>query len=114
MLKTSAGTFTSTIVKTRTHTITDTSGISVCFGHIEPENLLTEAKAALGSMKARFYDKIQIDTTHFIATSPASPSNPSGGPGIEYQKALQLSIVGRWLPSFRFHTLTPSRFYSPS
>ncbi|ORY61174.1 hypothetical protein BCR35DRAFT_326729 [Leucosporidium creatinivorum] len=92
VLKTSAGTFSSAIVKTRTHTITDTSGISVCFGHIEPETLLTEAKAALGSMKARFYDKIQIDTTHFVATSPASPSNPSGGPGIEYQKALQLSI----------------------
>jgi chitin biosynthesis protein CHS5 len=100
VLKTSAGTFTSAIVKTRTHTITDTSGISVCFGHIEPENLLTEAKAALGYMKARFYDKIQIDTTHFVATSPANPSNPSGGPGIEYQKALQLSIVRRQLSSF--------------
>jgi hypothetical protein len=93
VLKTSAGTYNSTIAKTRTHTITDTSGISVCFGLVEPESLLTEARAALGTMKARYYDKIQIDTTHFVATSPASPSNPTGGPGVEYQKALQLSIV---------------------
>lgn len=93
MLKTTAGTFSSQIVKTRTHTITDTSGISVCFGHIDPPNLLADAKSAIQAMKAKQFDKIQIDTTHFVATSPASPSNPEGGPGPEYQKALQLSIV---------------------
>lgn len=44
-------------------------------------------------MKGRYSDKIQIDTTHFVATSPAAINNPHGGPGVEYQKALQLSIV---------------------
>ncbi|SGY66932.1 BQ5605_C004g02725 [Microbotryum silenes-dioicae] len=92
VLKTSAGTYTSPTVKTRTHTITDTSGISVCFGLIEPEAKLAEAKSALAAMKAKYSDKIQIDTTHFVATSPASASNPTGGPSVEYQKALQLSI----------------------
>lgn len=93
VLKTSAGTFTSPIVKIHTHTISDTSGISVCFGLVEPAGLLAEAKDALKVMKARGDDRIQIDTTHFVATSPASVGNPKGGPGVEYQKALQLSIV---------------------
>ncbi|SCV72674.1 BQ2448_4211 [Microbotryum intermedium] len=92
VLKTSAGTYSSPTAKTRTHTITDTSGISVCFGLIEPEAKLAEAKSALAAMKAKYSDKIQIDTTHFVATSPASASNPTGGPSVEYQKALQLSI----------------------
>lgn len=92
-LKTSAGTYNSPTVKIHTHTISDTSGISVCFGLVEPVALLGEAKTALGMMKARYSDKIQIETTHFVATSPASPSNPNGGPCVEYQKALQLSIV---------------------
>ncbi|KAM0792882.1 hypothetical protein ACM66B_002644 [Microbotryomycetes sp. NB124-2] len=92
VMKTTAGTLSSPIVKTRTHTINDTSGLSVCFGHVEPEKLLSDAQNAIRDMKAKYSDKIQIDTTHFVATSPASPSNPSGGPGPEYQKALQLSI----------------------
>lgn len=91
-LKTSAGTFTSSIAKIRTHTITDTSGISVCFGLVDPPSLLVEAKSALSAMGAKYTDKIQIETTHFVATSPASVANPTGGPGVEYQKALQLSI----------------------
>ncbi|KAH7884226.1 hypothetical protein F5I97DRAFT_1887798, partial [Phlebopus sp. FC_14] len=51
-------------------------------------------------MKAKWSDKIQIDTTHFVCTSPAvtptgahaSEGNVVGGPGVEYQRALQLSI----------------------
>lgn len=93
VLKTSAGTFTSPIIKIHTHTISDTSGISVCFGLVDPPQLLGEAQAAVAEMKAKHFDKIQIDTTHFVATSPASAANPGGGPGVEYQKALQLSIV---------------------
>ncbi|KAM0749709.1 hypothetical protein T439DRAFT_357238 [Meredithblackwellia eburnea MCA 4105] len=92
VLKTSAGTFTSPTVKIRTHTIENTSGVTVCFGLCEPESLLKEAKAALDVMKGRHSDKIQIDTTHFVATSPAAVDNPTGGPGVEYQRALQLSI----------------------
>ncbi|KAK4056332.1 hypothetical protein OIO90_002776 [Microbotryomycetes sp. JL221] len=92
VMKTTAGTLSSPILKTRTHTINDTSGLSVCFGHVEPSKLLSDAQDAIRDMKAKFSDKIQIDTTHFVATSPATPSNPTGGPGPEYQKALQLSI----------------------
>ncbi|KAF8265130.1 hypothetical protein EI94DRAFT_1804846 [Lactarius quietus] len=63
----------------RTHTMTDTSGISVCFGNVQDSVLLENAKLALQEMHAKWSDKIQIDTTHFA-------------PGVEYQRALQLSI----------------------
>jgi hypothetical protein len=91
VLKSTAGTYSSPIAKVRTHNITNCTGISVCFGLVEP-SLLAESKAALNAMGSKYSDKIQIDTTHFVCTSPASPANPSGGPSVEYQKAVSLSI----------------------
>ncbi|KAF8885806.1 hypothetical protein BD779DRAFT_1532492 [Infundibulicybe gibba] len=99
ILRTTAGTFPSNLVRVRTHTMTDTSGISVCFGNVQDAVLLENAKLALREMKAKWSDKIQIDTTHFVCTTPAAtPSgaqvtgNTTGAPGVEYQRALQLSI----------------------
>ncbi|KAG6863960.1 hypothetical protein C0993_009755, partial [Termitomyces sp. T159_Od127] len=99
ILRTTAGTFPSNILRVRTHTMTDTSGISVCFGNVQDPVLLENAKVALREMKAKWSDRIQIDTTHFVCTTPAAtPSgaraagNTSGAPGVEYQRALQLSI----------------------
>ncbi|KAJ7059089.1 hypothetical protein C8F01DRAFT_272892 [Mycena amicta] len=99
ILRTTAGTFPSNVVRVRTHTMSDTSGISVCFGTIQDELMLENAKLALREMKAKWSDKIQIDTTHFVCTTPAaSPSGTSStgnspiAPGVEYQRALQLSI----------------------
>ena len=77
----------------------DTSGISVCFGNVQDSVLLENAKLALRDMGAKWSDKIQIDTSHFVCTTPAAtPSgaeaarNASGAPGVQYQRALQLSI----------------------
>jgi len=99
VLRTTAGTFPSNLIRVRTHTMTDTSGISVCFGNIQDEVLLENAKLALQEMRAKWSDKIQIDTTHFVCTTPAattSGAQASGSkveaPGVEYQRALQLSI----------------------
>ncbi|BGP13298.1 hypothetical protein JCM10213_004932 [Rhodosporidiobolus nylandii] len=92
VLKTTAGTFSSPIVKTRTHTIDNTSGVRVCFGLVQPDELLQQAKDAVKQMGAEWSDKIQIDSTHFVATSSASKENPTGGASVEYQKAVQLSI----------------------
>ncbi|KAG2360082.1 hypothetical protein BDR07DRAFT_1336035 [Suillus spraguei] len=99
LLRTSAGTYPSNLIRVRTHTIADTSGISVCFANVQDSVLLENAKLALKEMRAKWSDKIQIDTTHFVCTTPAvtpSGAQPAGGvaaaPGAEYQRALQLSI----------------------
>lgn len=95
VLKTTAGTFSSPVIKTRTHTINDTSGISVCFGHVQDPEVLTAAKTALSNMKAKHSDRIQIDTTHYICTDPKTPGDSSAAPGSQgqaYTKAMQLSI----------------------
>jgi len=99
ILRTTAGTFPSNILRVRTHTMTDTSGVCVCFGNVQDPVLLENAKLALRDMKARWSEKIQIDTTHFVCTTPAvtpdgaqAAGNASGAPGVEYQRALQLSI----------------------
>ena len=99
VLRTTAGVYPSNLLRVHTHTMTDTSGISVCFGTVEDEVMLENAKMALREMGAKWSDKIQIDTTHFVCTTPAATpqgasasNNIVNGPGVEYQKALQLSI----------------------
>ncbi|GAV99624.1 chitin biosynthesis protein [Lentinula edodes] len=99
ILRTTSGTFPSNVIRVRTHSIEDTSGISVCFGNCQDEVLLENAKMALREMNAKWSDKIQIDTTHFVCTTPAATpngaqasGNSTGAPGVEYQRALQLSI----------------------
>ncbi|SJX63060.1 related to CHS5-chitin biosynthesis protein [Sporisorium reilianum f. sp. reilianum] len=95
VMKTTAGTLSSPVIKTRTHTINDTSGISVCFGHVHDREMLEAAKKALGNMKAKWSDRIQIDTTHYICTDPRNPGDvnaPQGSQGQGYAKAMQLSI----------------------
>ncbi|KAJ7069327.1 hypothetical protein C8F01DRAFT_946319, partial [Mycena amicta] len=95
VMRTTAGTFPSNIVRVRTHTMSDTSGISVCFGTMQDEVTLESAKMALREMKGKWSDKVQIDTTHFVCTSPYRPSSTGNSPiapGVEYQRAEQLSI----------------------
>jgi chitin biosynthesis protein CHS5 len=127
ILRTTAGTYPSNVIEVRTHTIEDTSGISVCFGTILDSDVSggadgeegggggsgakrkEELKTALEEMGAKWSEKIQIDTTHFVCTtslslaavstsagvhSSASVSALQAGeePGVEYQKAMQLSI----------------------
>ncbi|KIY44269.1 hypothetical protein FISHEDRAFT_78176 [Fistulina hepatica ATCC 64428] len=60
--------------------MTDTSGTCVCFGTIQDPELLENAKDALVQMGAKWSDKIQIDTTHFVCTTPAmTPSGAEAG-----------------------------------
>ena len=99
IMRTTAGTYPSNLLRMRTHTMHDTSGISVCFGTVQDPALLNEAKQALTEMGAKWSDKIQIDTSHFVCTTaaatPAGAStagNLANAPGVMYQRALQLSI----------------------
>jgi len=98
-MRTTAGIFQSNLISVRTHTMTDTSGISVCFGNVQDSVLLENAKLTLQEMQAKWSDRLQIDTTHFVCTSPAATptgaqtsGSISSAPGVEYQRALQLSI----------------------
>ncbi|KAG8906142.1 Chitin synthase, class 5 [Tulasnella sp. 403] len=99
ILRTTAGTYPSNVIKLQTHTMKDTSGISVCFGNVQDPKMLEDAKLALQDMGAKWSDRVQIDTTHFVCTTPtvtplgasATGSVPAQ-PGVEYQKALQASI----------------------
>lgn len=107
VLKTTAGTFQSNSIKTKTHDMNDTSGISVCFGYIQggtkdesgqvqESQLEKRAKELLDNMGAKYSDKIQIDTTHFVCTNPRSRiegnETTSQMKGATYTKAAQLSI----------------------
>ena len=94
LLRTTAGTYSSPIVKTRTHTMQDTSGIAVCFGHIEDPELEEAAKDVLKRMGCqKWTERIQIETTHFVCTDPRNRGDETkGAVGTMYNKAAQLSI----------------------
>lgn len=108
ILRTSAGTFPSNLLEVQTHTMSNTSGIVVCLGPIEDEELRENAKSALQEMGAKWSEKIEIDTSHFVCDTPriadgmVHQQGQQGGAkavagyaqvlGVEYQRALQLSI----------------------
>lgn len=116
VLKTTAGTLTSNVLRTKTHTMTDTSGIAVCFGAIggdladlapdipaaeagEPiTHLEALSRDLLAQMGAKASTRLQIDTTHYVCTSPRTRTPPGtgsangAGEGPTYRKALQLNI----------------------
>ncbi|CAK5278919.1 unnamed protein product, partial [Mycena citricolor] len=91
VLRTTAGTFPSELLRVHTHTMTDTSGVRVCFGTVDDAGLVEQAKEALERIGARWSEKIEIDTTHFVCTTP-NTHTPTGVPEVEYQRAVQLSI----------------------
>lgn len=101
VLRTTGGTLPSNLVRVKTHTTTNTSGIRVCFGTMNDPELLKRTEAALEEIGAGWSNKIQIDTTHFVCTTATATTTAAqagggtvgtSGPGVEYQRALQLSI----------------------
>lgn len=86
IMRTTAGVYPSEVIKVKTHTINDTTGIRVAIGAITDEKLLESAKSAAEEMGAQYDDKVTIDTTHFVCSKPGPYNLP------EYQKAVQLSI----------------------
>lgn len=96
VLKTTSGTYSSPIIKTRTHTMSDTSGISVCFGNIEDSQMDKASKEILlEKLKGKSSEKIQIDTTHYVCSDPRNRGDLQSSRdshGTMYNKAMQLSI----------------------
>lgn len=115
VMKTTAGTFTSNPIKTKTHSMTDTSGIAVCFGAVDggPLTTLGETDEQVSQLEALSRDlltdmgakqstKLQLETTHYICTSPRARATPGaasapngaqgGSEGPVYRKATHLNI----------------------
>lgn len=95
VLKSTSGTYSSPIIKTRTHTMSDTSGISVCFGNIEDSQMDKASQEVLDKLGAKKSEKIQIDTTHYVCSDSRNRGDTQSSRdthGALYNKAMQLSI----------------------
>lgn len=78
VLRTTAGTLPSNLVRVRTPTMTDTSGVCVCFGTVGDAVVLEIAEMALREMKAKWSDKVQVDTTHFVHDAVGNTGRRAG------------------------------------
>ncbi|KAF3912836.1 hypothetical protein AA313_de0203161 [Arthrobotrys entomopaga] len=83
VLRTSAGTYASEKVTTRTHKMTDLSGITICPGVMSPseKERLRQVVERIGSKPLQ--DHVRIDTTHFVCTE---------GRGHGWERAQEMNI----------------------
>jgi len=101
--KTTAGTLTSNLIRTRTHTMDNLTGLLIHFGPIQPPELLDTLRASLTDIGARESPEVALDTTHFVATTPIVGGDDQGRGGSidkQYQEAIKanLPVVGPgWL-----------------
>ena len=82
VLKTSGGTYSSSVLKARTHKMTDLTGIVVTPG-VLPEQLRTSVETTVRRIGAKLADAVRIDTTHFVCTE---------GRGRDWERAMEMSI----------------------
>ncbi|WVQ74269.1 hypothetical protein IAR50_003866 [Cryptococcus sp. DSM 104548] len=95
VLKTTAGTYSSDLIRTRTHTMDNLTGLRVCFGPIHPPQLLDQLRYALRQIGARESPRVALDTTHFVCTTPivgGDEHGRRGGPDVEYQEATRNNL----------------------
>ena len=83
ILRTTAGTYSSELLKVRTHRLTNLSGITICEGTLpaEQRERLTATVAAIGAKPLQ--KRVRIDTTHFICSVPE---------GEEWQRAKDMNV----------------------
>lgn len=82
LLTTTAGTYSSNILKTKTHKLTDLSGITITPG-ILPTELLGGLTKAVDRIGGKMIDSVRIDTTHFVTTE---------GKGDAWDRACEMNI----------------------
>ena len=82
VLRTSGGTYTSSVLKIKTHKMTDLHGIVVTPG-VLPGALRESLDTAIERIGAKIADTVRIDTTHFVCTE---------GRGRDWERAMEMSI----------------------
>ncbi|AFR97052.1 hypothetical protein C343_05185 [Cryptococcus neoformans C23] len=95
ILKTTAGTYPSNIIRVRTHTMDNLTGLLICFGPMHPPQLVDQLRHCLRQIGARESPQVALDTTHFVCTTPMVGSDEHGrGGGVdpEYQEALRMNL----------------------
>ncbi|WVQ84680.1 hypothetical protein IAT38_006835 [Cryptococcus sp. DSM 104549] len=95
VLKTTAGVYSSNLIRVRTHTMDNLTGILVHFGPIHPSALLDQLRQCLAQIGARESPTVALDTTHFVCTTPivgGDESGRGGGLDIEYQEAVRMNL----------------------
>ncbi|CAD6565502.1 MAG: Chitin synthase, class 5 [Tremellales sp. Tagirdzhanova-0007] len=103
VLKTTAGTFPSNLIRVRTHTMDNLTGLLIYFGPLQPPSLLNQLRTCLSDIDARECPTVALDTTHFVCTTPIVGGDESGRAGsidMAYQQAIRanLPVVGPgWL-----------------
>ncbi|WRT70145.1 uncharacterized protein IL334_007139 [Kwoniella shivajii] len=103
VLKTTAGTYPSNLIRVKTHTMDNLTGLLIYFGPIQPPQLLSQLRQCLQQIGARESPTVALDTTHFVCTTPILGGDDSGRGGSidpEYQEAarMNLPVVGPgWL-----------------
>jgi hypothetical protein len=93
--KTTAGTLTSNLIRTRTHTMDNLTGLLIHFGPIQPPELLDTLRASLEGIGARESPEVALDTTHFVATTPIVGGDDQGRGGSidrQYQEAIKMNL----------------------
>jgi hypothetical protein len=93
--KTTAGTLTSNLIRTRTHTMDNLTGLLIHFGPIQPPELLDTLRASLAGIGARESPEVALDTTHFVATTPIVGGDDQGRGGSidrQYQEAIKMNL----------------------
>lgn len=93
--KTTAGTLTSNLIRTRTHTMDNLTGLLIHFGPIQPPELLDSLRASLEGIGARESPEVALDTTHFVATTPIVGGDDQGRGGSidrQYQEAIKMNL----------------------
>lgn len=93
LLHTSAGTYASKVLTTRTHNVNNMSGIRACFAGVSNEHLDRASREIIESFGARYTNAIEIDTTHVIMSTEPRAGDPHSATYFQiYEKAQELNI----------------------
>ncbi|KAL7421155.1 Chitin synthase, class 5 [Cryptotrichosporon argae] len=98
VLKTTAGTFPSNLIRVRTHTMDNLTGLYIAFGPVTPPSLLDQLRTALSDIGARESRGIFLDTTHYVASSALDEETGTVDGGYADAAKVNLPVVSPgWL-----------------